>query len=352
MKLHFCKYKLLFTFNAGTSRGVMTDKVSWMIRLSVNGKFGFGECGPLPGLSLESEQDVEGELRRLQAELPRAAIDQLHEIGELTEIASIRFGLETAYLDLMSKAPGLIFKNDFSQGRKSIPINGLVWMGEREFMKAQIDEKIEAGFDCLKLKIGAIDFEQELSLLAYIRNSYSERDLTLRVDANGAFGIDSALDKLHRLSAYDIHSIEQPIAPGQEDAMFKLCQESPIPIALDEEIIGIKSGEEKATLLDKLRPQYIILKPTLVGGIAATREWISVSEERKIGWWITSALESNIGLNAIAQLTAEYDVRIPQGLGTGKLYHNNIPSPLTISEGMLEYGSANRWDYSYLDAVI
>jgi L-alanine-DL-glutamate epimerase-like enolase superfamily enzyme len=217
-------------------------------------------------------------------------------------------------------------------------------MGEKDFMLEQINEKFEQGFDCIKMKIGAIDFKQELELLTYIRERYSKDQITLRVDANGAFSPEEALAKLHELAEFDLHSIEQPIAAGNWEAMRKLCEATPLPIALDEELIGV---ENKGELLDAIRPQHIILKPTLLGGILETKEWITLAEERNIGWWMTSALESNIGLNAIAQLADSLGASIPQGLGTGKLYQNNLKSPLEIDQGHIRYNSQIVWEQPF-----
>ena len=222
------------------------------------------------------------------------------------------------------------------EGRYSIPINGLVWMGTYDFMKKQIDKKIAAGYNCIKIKIGAIDFELECRLLDYIRSKYGQK-LSLRVDANGAFKPADVRQKLKKLSTYNIHSIEQPIAPGQGLLLSDLCLNLTIPIALDEELIGITDSDKKEALLDSIRPQYIVLKPTLLGGMEATRDWIRLADQREIGWWITSALESNIGLNALAQFAASFKSELPQGLGTGQLYANNLPSRLYIAQGRLFY---------------
>ena len=231
--------------------------------------------------------------------------------------------------------------NDFFDSQRSIPINGLIWMGEPDFMLRQIDQKLSEGFDCIKMKIGAIDFEREIELLKYIRSQFSPDQIVLRVDANGAFSPEDALEKLQRLADLDIHSIEQPIRAGHITAMEKLCRETPLPIALDEELIGV---EDKAALLDAIQPQHIILKPTLIGGTLETQEWIRVAEERGIGWWMTSALESNLGLNAISQLVSTYSPAIPQGLGTGKLYHNNLDSPLEVRAGHIYYNPELAWE--------
>lgn len=230
----------------------------------------------------------------------------------------------------------MLFPGAFTEGSYSIPINGLIWMGDFDFMKDQIDQKIASGYNCIKIKIGAIDFEAECSLLDYIRNRYGQK-ISLRVDANGAFKPADVHQKLNRLSKFHIHSIEQPVLPGQHKLLRDLCLNPIIPIALDEELIGITDSDQKETLLDSIHPQYIVLKPTLLGGMDATREWIRLADQREIGWWITSALESNIGLNALAQFAATFKSKLPQGLGTGQLYTNNLPSRLYIDQGRLFY---------------
>jgi o-succinylbenzoate synthase len=256
------------------------------------------------------------------------------------ELPSIRFGLETAILDWMNGGKKRILANAFYDAQKPIPINGLIWMGDREFMLKQIDQKLKEGFNCIKMKIGAIDFEQETELLGYIRAKFSPEQIILRVDANGAFSPEEAMKKLEKLAEYHIQSIEQPIPAGNIQDMRALCQVTPLAIALDEELIGV---QDKVNLLDGIQPQHIILKPTLVGGILETQEWIKLAEERNIGWWMTSALESNIGLNAISQLASTFGSDIPQGLGTGKLYHNNLESPLEIQSGFIRYNPEIDW---------
>jgi O-succinylbenzoate synthase len=262
----------------------------------------------------------------------------------------VSFALETALLDYRSRGRKLLYDSDFTAGKTGIPINGLIWMGELEWMQQQIRQKLDSGFNCLKLKIGAHDFEQELQLLKQLRKEYPATELSIRVDANGAFSISEAEEKLQRLSEWELHSIEQPIKPGNWDAMARLCAVSPVPIALDEELIGPQESNYKKRLLYFIKPQYIILKPTLVGGIASTQEWIRWAEHHSIGWWLTSALESNIGLNAIAQFAATVPTGLPQGLGTGQLYTNNFPSPLTVNKGHLYHHPDRPWDISTISA--
>jgi o-succinylbenzoate synthase len=304
---------------------------------------GWGEAAPLAGLSPDFGPDFEAKLKAVLQQASARTWD-LEEESVLQQVKNllpfslqaIRFGLETALLDLGNGGTKHILTNSFFEQGTPIPINGLIWMGTKEFMLQQIHQKLGEGFSCLKMKIGAIDFDQELELLHFIRDQKKGDELTLRVDANGAFSVKEALTKLDQLQRCALHSIEQPIQVGQWEAMRELARQSPIPIALDEELIGIYDKQEKINLLDFIKPQYIILKPSLHGGISGCSEWIELAEQRNIGWWVTSALESSIGLNAIAQFTANYKVQIPQGLGTGGLYKNNLPSKLVINEGYLK----------------
>lgn len=341
MEARYSRYVLNFKRPSGTSRGVMTEKETWFIILEKNGKKGIGECGLLRGLSIDDRPDYEEKLQW--------ACENIH-LGEaalweaLKEFPSIQFGLETAFRSLEEDDLFVLFPSEFTSGKKNIPINGLVWMGNEAYMKQQIEEKLAQGFNCIKLKIGAIDFEKEIGLLAFIREHFSAKDIEIRVDANGAFAVSDTLDKLTQLSKFEIHSIEQPVKAGQAEAMQKLCLETPLPIALDEELIGIFKYEDKEALLQKIQPQYIILKPSLVGGFKGSDEWITLAEKYNIGWWITSALESNIGLNAIAQYTFTKNNLMPQGLGTGALYTNNFDAPLVVSKGELGYDTSLQWD--------
>lgn len=327
--------KLLhFKQPAGTSRGVYTTRKIWLLTVEHNGRTAIGECAPLPQLSCDDIPDYEAVLRRF--------CDIIEATGsipfdEMRNYPSMLFGVETALAQL-SRTDGLLYDTPFSHGEEGIPINGLVWMGTHDEMLSRLKEKLELGFRCVKLKIGAIDFAKELDLIQHIRKHFSREEVELRVDANGGFTPDVALERLQELARYDIHSIEQPIMAHQWSEMAQLCQLSPLPIALDEELIGVNSTDEKIRLLDTIKPQYIILKPSLHGGVAGTREWIALANERGIGSWITSALESNIGLNAIAQLAADiYGLKItmPQGLGTGMLFTDNIPMPLEIRNDCL-----------------
>ncbi|MCI6146641.1 MAG: o-succinylbenzoate synthase [Bacteroidales bacterium] len=327
--------KLLhFKQPAGTSRGVYTTRKIWLLTVEHDGRTAIGECAPLPQLSCDDIPDYEAVLRRF--------CDIIEATGsipydEMRNYPSMLFGVETALAQL-SRTDGLLYDTPFSHGEEGIPINGLVWMGTHDEMLSRLKEKLALGFRCVKLKIGAIDFAKELDLIQHIRKHFSREEVELRVDANGGFTPDVALERLQELARYDIHSIEQPIMAHQWSEMAQLCQLSPLPIALDEELIGVNSTDEKIRLLDTIKPQYIILKPSLHGGVAGTREWIALANERGIGSWITSALESNIGLNAIAQLAANIygsKITMPQGLGTGMLFTDNIPMPLEIRNDCL-----------------
>lgn len=336
MKVTIAERTLHFKQPAGTSRGVYTIRKSWMVTICDGDKRGEGECAPLPDLSCDALPDYGTTLRHFCDNVERTR--QL-PLESLRDYPSMLFGLETAMLNLQNGHQ--LFDTPFSRGEEGITINGLVWMGTFEEMYHRIEEKLQAGFRCVKLKIGAIDWERELSLIRFIRQHFTPADIELRVDANGGFSPEDAPRKLEQLARYGIHSIEQPIRQHQWEAMAQLCRNTPVPIALDEELIGVNSLEEKQRLLDTIRPQYIILKPSLHGGISGTCEWISMARQRGIPSWITSALESNVGLNAVAQLAAHVygpHVTFPQGLGTGQLFTDNIPMPLQLRGDQLWYG--------------
>ncbi len=374
LKANFIKRTFHFGFNARTSRGAMKEKDSWFIMIrdeQTPEVFGVGECGPLPGLSIEDFAELEQALSQIIEKINSAGLT-LHHLSPFTandakadmrnlniflttlvgeaflhRHPAVTFAMETALLDLAHSGTRLLFDNSFVQGNP-IPINGLVWMGGLDFMLQQVEIKIRDGFRCVKLKVGGMDFEKECDILQYIRRKYFREKIEVRLDANGAFKIDEVLYKLHELSKFEVHSIEQPIAAGSKE-LPELCKNSPIPIALDEELIGIASKTEKEGLLDRIRPQYIILKPSLHGGLFACQEWIELAEACQVGWWITSALESNVGLNAVAQFTANHTIQWSQGLGTGEIYSDNIPSPLQVKNGQLLYNSAQEWDFSDFD---
>lgn len=340
MTATYQKYTLQFKRPSGTSRGVLKTKETWFIRLTENNKYGIGECGILRGLSIDDRPDYEDKLKWV-CENIHLGKEQL--FTQLVEFPSLQIGIEMAYLSLNAQHPYVLFPSAFTQGNKGIAINGLIWMGEFNFMKQQIEEKLNQGFTCVKLKIGAIDFESELNLLKKIRKEFAANEVELRVDANGAFEVNDALEKLKRLSEYQLHSIEQPIATKQWQEMAELCQTTPLPIALDEELIGVFNVTNRQKLLQTIQPQYITLKPSLVGGFANTKNWIELAKNQNIGWWLTSALESNVGLNAIAQFTETLQTNMPQGLGTGSLYTNNVTSPLEVKCEKLWYNPKINW---------
>ena len=360
LQLSVHSVNLKFRFKARTSRGVLTQKTSWFIKAWDNENpkvYGVGEAAPLKDLSIDDLPDFGDRLtsfshysNKLQLNL---ADTQSNRTFIPHNLPSLNFAMETALLDLSNGGKKIVYKNNFCKGLSIIPINGLVWMGSRDFMFRQIKENIQAGYSCIKMKIGTLDFKTELELLKYIRSQFSAHEITLRVDANGAFHPSEALNKLNQLTELDLHSIEQPIKQNQPEEMARLCELSPISIGLDEELIGINEEKKKEDLLDLIKPQYVILKPTLLGGFRQADEWIRLSEKRNIGWWITSSLESNVGLNAIAQFTAEYDPKITQGLGTGHLFHNNIPSPLYIDSGYIGYDKqkGTPWQTKVLDTI-
>lgn len=346
-KTQIIPYTLHFKRPAGTSRGVYRDHKVWYVivsSVSEPEKWGIGECAPLYDLSPDYHDGYEQDLRHFCAKLET---EGCLDIESLRPYPSILFGLETA-LRHLEQSSFRLWDTPFSRGEKGIPINGLIWMGDYSYMLEQIEAKMQQGFRCIKLKIGAIYFEKELELLQYIRKHYSADKVTLRVDANGAFSPSDALEKLRRLSELHLHSIEQPIRAGQWEAMAELTSLTPLPIALDEELIGVNGKEDKKQLLVSIKPQYIILKPTLHGGISGCNEWIALAESMNISWWITSALESNIGLNAIAQWCATFGNTLPQGLGTGTLYTNNVDMPLEIKGDCLWYES-NKREFSVAD---
>lgn len=343
MHASYHKYILNFKRPSGTSRGVLTEKETWFLIIEHQGKKGVGECGILRSLSIDDRDDYQEKLEWVCANI-HLGKDRLWE--ELREFPSIQFGVEMAFKSLEADEPFLLEPSEFTSGKQAIAINGLVWMGDKAFMSQQIVSKIKEGFRCIKLKIGAIDFLTELDLLKFIRSEFSERDIEIRVDANGAFQPNEALEKLKQLSDFQLHSIEQPIRQGHQKEMADLCESSPLAIALDEELIGVTSLKKKRELLQTIKPQYIILKPSLIGGYKGSLEWLESLEEMNIGWWITSALESNVGLNAIAQFTYQLKSDMPQGLGTGGLYTNNFNSPLEVRDGSLHYNPQLNWNFN------
>ena len=345
IKATYHKYILHFKVPSGTSRGILKTKETWFLNLNKDGETGIGECGLFRGLSIDDRPDYEKKLKWVCNNIG-LGLDIL--LSKTNDFPSIQIGIEQAFLSLHSSSPFKLFVSDFTESNKAIAINGLIWMGDRQFMKDQIKEKIAQGFRCLKMKIGAIDFKSEIELLASIRKEFSIKDIELRVDANGAFKSSEALEKLKILSSYNLHSIEQPIKQGKFQEMALLCEQSPLPIALDEELIGVFDVTKKKELLHIINPQYIILKPSLVGGFKGSFEWLDIANEFDIGWWVTSALDSNIGLNAIAQWTATLKSSMPQGLGTGSLFTNNFDSPLEVNNGGLYYKKNKNWNFNLI----
>lgn len=340
MKAAYKKHTLLFLRPVGTSRGVYTTKESWFIFLFDGEKTGVGECSLLKDLSIDDRLDFEENLNKVCLAINTNTFN--FDIP-LHEFPAIQFGIETALLDLQNGGHHILFPSEFTHGQTGINTNGLIWMGDKTYMRKQIAQKLEKGFSCIKLKIGAIDWVLELDLIARMRHEFSAADLTIRVDANGAFTFEQATEVLSELAKLQVHSIEQPIKAGQWEAMAKLCAKTPIPIALDEELIGIHLLSDKLELLQTINPHYLILKPGLLGGFKASDEWIKLADEKNIDWWATSALESNIGLNAISQWVFAKDTTMHQGLGTGQLFSNNIDSPLTLHGEKLYYDPSKNW---------
>lgn len=321
----FNQYILNFKRPSGTSRGILKTKETYFIEVSEGDKKGIGECALFRGLSFDDDDDYESALEWACRNI-NLKVEDLRE--ELVNHPSIIFGIEQALLNLQHQGE-LYFPSDFTKGQDSIKINGLIWMGDAGYMQQQIEEKLKLGFSCIKLKIG-VNWESEKEVIQTLRKQFPHEKIELRVDANGAFSPETAKTVLEELATLDIHSIEQPIQAGNWEAMAALCKETPTPIALDEELIGILNSESKQDLLTTIKPQYIILKPSLIGGFYGSDEWIGLAEKNNIGWWITSALESNIGLNAIAQYTYTKNNPMPQGLGTGGLFTNNFETPLLL----------------------
>lgn len=342
MRLAFAPYLLHFKEPGGTSRGVMTEKPTFLIKVydeNDPSHFGIGEAAVFPGLSPEADGKYVLKLTELLANIA---------IGKQTDLSrhsSIQFGFEQALYDFSNGCRGIYFPSQFTEGDAEIEINGLVWMGDFDKMIERIDEKVKQGFRCLKLKIGAIDWKKEIEMIEYVRRRYTENQLMIRVDANGGFSMDNALPRLKMLADLGIHSIEQPLPAGNEELMAFLCHVSPLPIALDEELIGKVTTEQRVATLDVIKPAYIILKPALCGGFSGANEWISLAGEREIGWWVTSALESNVGLNAIAQWTGFIKAEGPQGLGTGGVFTDNFVTPVSLERDRLKYNPQIQLDY-------
>ncbi|MCM1369151.1 MAG: o-succinylbenzoate synthase [Candidatus Amulumruptor caecigallinarius] len=348
MKLQFAPYILRFNEPGGTSRGVMTEKITCILRMfeeSSPERYAIGEAGIFPGLSPEADNRFFYKLMELQANI------RLGLPTDLTCFPSLQCGMDQLIRDFTGGCKGLYFESPFIHGLNSIEINGLVWMGEFDKMIDRIEQKIESGFKCIKLKIGAIDWRREVEMIEYIRKNYTPEQIQIRVDANGAFNMDTAIPRLKRLADLGVHSIEQPLKAGNSELMRFLCKISPLPIALDEELIGKFTIKDKENMLANIKPAYIVLKPSLCGGISGAEEWIALADKMGIGWWVTSALESNIGLNAIAQWVSTLDVSIHQGLGTGCVFSNNFTSPLELKGCRLLYNPAKSLSKPELDKL-
>ena len=342
----YTRHLLKFHRPAGTSRGVLHEKECWFVVLKeIAGICGIGEVAYIPGLSIEEQADMEIKLDHICKLINRG---EMSPAQILPALPGIQFALETALEDLHQGGKRILFPSTFSEGKSGIPINGLIWMGEPAFMLKQIRDKLDQGFRVLKLKVGGLKPEEELEVIRQIRSTYSVADLEIRLDANGAWTPHEAPERMASFLSFGIHSIEQPIHTGQIPELAEICSDPVIPVALDEELLGIRSYEERKQLLELVKPAYVIIKPGLLGGFSVANEWIRLAESTGTGWWITSALESNIGLNAIAQWTASLNVTIPQGLGTGQLYENNIPSPLKIQGDRLWYLQEQEWDVTQI----
>lgn len=359
LQAEFAKRTFHFGFDARTSRGQMRERHCWFLTLTddLQHAKGIGEAAPLPGLSKETPEEVELQLQNIvdkinMGYLTGKAFNSLNAIQALfpdVYASSVRTALEMALLDLNNGGKKILFDNAFSRREAGIPTNGLIWIGGLDSMLQQVAIKMDEGYRTLKIKIGSLDFEKEIDILQYIKRKYFRENITIRLDANGAFKPNEVFYKLNELSRWGIHSIEQPIMPGQHDLMAEVCRKSPVPIALDEDVIGNHSTAEKKKIIEQIKPQFLILKPSLTGGFKETAEWIQLAENQNVGWWMTSALESSIGLNAVAQFTAQYPVTIPQGLGTGKIYTDNILSPLEVGKGELRLDKKSKWDDELTD---
>lgn len=338
-KAYYKPYQLIFTNPVLTSRGQMQVKNGYYLIIEQDGKQGIGECSFIEGLSIDQQDNY---VKTLDTLCDAVNNNKPVDVTLLHSHPSIRFGYETALLDLENGGNKLLYPSAFTNGQNGIPINGLVWMGSKDFMQQQIEQKLKSGFSCIKIKVGAIDFDEEVSLLRFIRSKFPADVIEIRLDANGAFDATDVFDKLDKLSQFHVHSIEQPVKQKQYKLMEQVCNQSPIPVALDEELIGVPEHEQEP-LLRLLKPTYIILKPSLLGGFAISNQWIKNAGAQKTGWWATSALESNIGLNAIAQWVYGINPGMAQGLGTGGLYTNNVTSPLYIQNGQLYYNPQLPW---------
>jgi len=337
-------HDLQFKKPAKTSRNTLETKRLYLLQVqNKDGQIGYGEISPFEGLSMDDRPNFDSKLNETIALINDGA--DLESL-DLETWPSIAFGYDTAIRDLANGGKRMFFDGPFAEGKSSIEINGLVWMASKEEMLKQVEEKITQGFRCIKMKIGALDFDEECRMLEAIRKTYSAFQIELRVDANGAFPVSDAFSMLKDLNRFDLHSIEQPIRQGQWEEMAELCAKSPLDIALDEELLGINASMDGARMLKTISPKYLIIKPGLLGAFKVSTEWIKQAHAQNTAWWITSALESNLGLAAIAQFTSNYRNPLPQGLGTGQLYTNNFPSPLRIQQGRLDQNGSDAWNFN------
>ena len=347
MKAYFFKHNLEFNIPSRTSRDVLHNKPSWYLVIKDQNRIGIGECSIIPGLSLDRIDEIETKLDYISREI---SLGNKLDIAEFNDYPAVKFALETALKDFnFSESPFKINDSNFSNFQDNIKINGLVWMGDIKYMKSQIKEKVKSGFSCIKIKVGALEFESEINLIKNLRKDFSNEELEIRLDANGAFDSTDALEKLKRLNEFSIHSVEQPIKTNQWQEMAHLCEFSPIPIGLDEELIGVYSNRK--SLLETINPEYLILKPSLLGGFKECDNWISLAKEKEIKWWATSALEGNVGLNAIAQWVYTKNSKLRQGLGTGMLFKNNVNSPLEISADSIYLNENKEWDLNFFKKI-
>jgi o-succinylbenzoate synthase len=346
MKASYQRFILNFKREAKTSRGTLIQKKTYLFLIQKENQIGYGECAVFRGLSID---DVPNYEQKMAWVCHHINIGKEKLLAQLIDFPSIQFGLEQAFLSLNASNPFELFPSKFTESKDQILINGLIWMGTPSYVKQQIEDRIKEGFTTIKMKISALNFQSELSIIESIRKKYSAKEITLRLDANGAFTPEMAIQKLDELAKFDIHSVEQPIKQHQHNEMEKLCRNSPIPIALDEELIGVFKKQEKQQLLEKIKPQYLILKPSLLGGIKGCNEWIELAEKLQIDWWITSSLESNLGLNALAQWTYTLQKNATHGLGTGSLFTNNFSCPLKIKDGILCVKKDVKWQKSEFD---
>jgi len=337
------KHTLRFIKPAKTSRGEYIEKTAYLLWIVTETFKVCGEASPLSDLSVDGKVDFSNIVQPYENQF--LTFEDLHNLLEdWMPYPSLRFALYSAILKAKFQANRIAIQqptksqvwieNEFTHGKEGMKINGLVWMNSIDAMYEEAIHKINAGFTCIKLKVGALDFDAECRLIEKIRKQFSPFKVEIRLDANGGFKNGDALFQLEDLKRFNIHSIEQPIQANQPDLMQEICAKSPIHIALDEELIGIDVNNS-LNLMKKIKPKYIILKPTLLGGFDFCDIWIQHAVSQNVGWWSTSALEGNIGLADIAQWVSAYKPTMPQGLGTGSLFVKNFdPHTKVVGETM------------------